>query len=104
MDDPSSIAKHVAGPLGAISALFWIKDTWPRRIAMVGIGCALSYYAAPSLSDWAHVPGGLAGYLLGLFGMATVNKVFTTWDALDLGVILRRFISKRLGVDDGGQP
>jgi len=100
IDIPPDLGKHIAGPLGAVSALLWIKDTWPRRIGMVLAGSALSYYATPGVSEWATLQPGLTGYLLGLFGMAAVSKMFTTWDALDLGTLLRRFLSKRLDLED----
>jgi len=100
IDIPPDLGKHVAGPLGALSALLWVKDTWPRKIGMVLAGVALSYYATPAVAAWANLQQGLAGYLLGLFGMAAVSKLFATWDALDLGALLRRFLAKKLDVED----
>lgn len=101
MDLPTDIAKHAAGPLGAVTALLFMGGVpWPRRIGMVAAGSVLAYYGAPGVAAYAGLPDGLAGYLLGLFGMAAVSKVYATWDALELGVLLRRALAKRLGVPE----
>lgn len=100
IDIPPETGKVLAGPLGAASALLWINDTWPRKVGMVCAGSALSYYATPWIAGWAGLQAGFAGYLLGLFGMAAVSKLFATWDALDLGDLLRRFIAKALNLED----
>lgn len=100
MDVDPNYIKHAAGPVGAATALLWIKDTWPRKLVMMLGGAALSLYAAPDVAAWSGLQQGLAGFLLGLFGMAGVAKVFSTWEALDLGALLKKFIAKRLGVPE----
>lgn len=99
MDLPPDLVKHAAGPAGALSALLFMSGVpWPRRIGMVAAGSLLAYYGTSTVAAFAGLPEGLAGYLLGLFGMAAVAKVFGTWDALDLGAILRKWLHKRFGV------
>jgi hypothetical protein len=99
MDLPPDLVKHAAGPAGALSALLFMSGVpWPRRIGMVAAGSLLAYYGTGTVASFAGLPEGLAGYLLGLFGMAAVAKVFATWDALDLGSLLRKWLHKRFGV------
>jgi membrane protein YqaA with SNARE-associated domain len=102
MDLPPDFAKHAAGPAGSLTAalLFMAGVPWPRRIGMVVAGSALAYYGTTAVATFASLPDGLAGYLLGLFGMAAVAKVFATWDALDLGTLLRKAVAKMFGVTE----
>src|SRR5688572_7598567 len=95
---PPEISKHLAGTLGSLSALLWVKDTWPRRISMVFAGIAFSYFVAPMIAQWADLQPELSGYLTGLFGMAAVNKVFATWDVLDFGSMLKRWLHRRFDI------
>jgi hypothetical protein len=102
MDLPPDIARHAAGPAGSLTAalLFMAGIPWPRRIGMVVAGSALAYYGTGVVATFSSLPEGLAGYLLGLFGMAAVAKVFATWDALDLGTLLRKWLAKLFGVTE----
>lgn len=90
IDVDPTVAKHAAGPLGALSAMFFMKGPWLQRMTMLIPGAALSFYASKPLADWAHLPEGLAGFLLGLFGMAFVGKVFDTWNGLQLSQPVQR--------------
>ena len=97
-DLPPDTDKFVAGPAGSLFALLWLKGTWPRKVAMFIGGWALSFYGAPGVATWLGFSEGFAGFLLGLFGMAIVDKMFEAWDVMDLGTILKDWLRKRLGV------
>jgi hypothetical protein len=98
--DPTLIKQATPGVLGSGAAMLFIRGPWSQRLAMVIPGAALSYYAAAHLAQTVHMPEGLAGFLLGLFGMAMVAKVFETWESLQLGPLIQRFLAKRLGLGD----
>lgn len=98
LDEAHSIAKHAAGPIGAVSAMLVMHDTWPRRFAMFVPSVALSYYGGDWIAGQVNIPASLAGFLVGLLGMAFIAKILDTWDALDLGTLLKRWISKLLGL------
>lgn len=100
--DPA-LARQAAGPLGALSAMLFMKGPWPQRLAMLVPGVALSFYGAAPLAAYLHMPEGLSGFLLGLFGMAAVGKVFDTWESLQLGELLRRRLASLLGVKEGSE-
>jgi hypothetical protein len=104
IDVPTDMARHAAGPLGALTAMMFMHGTpWPQRLAMAVAGAVASYYGAPTVvAIYPQVSPGLAGYLLGLFGLAVVAKLFSTWDALDLGKLLRKRIAAWMGVADEG--
>ena len=92
------LERLLPGAIGSIGALLWIKGTWPRRIAMVGLGSAASYYGAPHVSVLFGMEEGLAGFLTGLFGMSVVDSVFKTWQELGLTELVREFVRARLGL------
>jgi len=106
MDIPPDLARHAAGPLGALTAMLFMKGTpLPRKLAMAAAGGVASYYGAPTLAAiYPQISPGLAGYLLGLFGLAVVAKLFATWEALDIGRLMRKRIASWLGVADDEAP
>lgn len=98
-DKLHEIEKLLPGLIGSLGALLWIKGTWPRRIAMVGLGAAASFYGAPHVASLSGMGEGLAGFLVGLFGMSVVDSVFKTWQELGITEIVREFIRARLGIN-----
>lgn len=100
MDIPSEAHKAVPGVLGAISAVLMMRENWRRGVAMVLPSAALSWYGGAFLSEQVGMPEGLAGFLLGLAGMAFIVKVIETWDRFDLGSILGSALRKVLGLPE----
>ena len=98
-DLPPDLGRHLAGPAGSLIALMWMEGTWPRKIAMFAAGWVLSYYGSPHLAEWLGFNEGFSGFLLGLFGMAIVDKLFTAWKDLQVGQIFTDWLKKRLGVE-----
>lgn len=95
---PPEVQNLMPGVIGSIGALLWINGTWPRRIAMVGLGSAASYYGAPHIATMFGMGEGLAGFLVGLFGMSVVDSIFRTWQGLGLTSLVREFIRARMGL------
>jgi hypothetical protein len=98
MELPTEVTQATPGLIGSLIALLWIKDTWPRRIAFFAAGAATSYYGSPFIAKWTNLDKGLAGFLVGLLGMAIAVKVFETLAALQPGDILRRWMEKKAGL------
>ena len=71
-----AIAGKAAGLAGAVVSMHFLQGTWPARISLAISGALFSYFAAPYLSQRTGLPEGLAGFLLGLFGMAVVSRVW----------------------------
>ena len=97
-DNFQGVEKILPGIIGSLGALLWIKGSWPRRIAMMVLGSAASYYGAPHVSGLFGMEEGLSGFLVGLFGMSVVDSLFKTWQELGITFILREFIRTRLGL------
>jgi hypothetical protein len=72
-------AKLLAAIGGALISMVKWQGTLIERGTMGGAGVLVSYFASDAVSSYTHVPPGLAGFLLGLFGMAIVAKV---WDMI----------------------
>jgi hypothetical protein len=96
--DPSIVKQATPGVVGSLGALFFIRGAWHQRLGAVFVGATLSWYAAPHVARAVGMPEGLAGFLLGLCGMALIAKAFSTWETLDLGTLLRRVIEKFTGL------
>lgn len=83
--DPGSTSKLIAGSLGAFLSLRFVQGTAPERCMMAAGGAALSFYGSTPLSTWVGVSSaeGLVGFLLGVFGMAVIAKVYEGINGLD---------------------
>lgn len=80
-----SLTKLAASALGAFVSLRFMQGTGMQRfIAFIG-GAALSYYSVSPIGDWLQLPNtdGLMGFLIGLFGMAIVFKLYEVIQLLD---------------------
>jgi hypothetical protein len=68
---------------------------------MILPGAAGAFFAAGYVASHTGLPEGLSGFLVGLVGMIFVAKCVATWEDLDLGLILRKWLHKRF--DLGGE-
>lgn len=103
MDLPPELREFAPGAAGSLVALPFLQGPWTVRVAMVIGGSALSFYGTKPMASYMQVIGsdGLIGFLIGLFGMAIVAKIHELIAALnvsDIGVALKEWIRKKLGV------
>ena len=96
------IAKLISAVAGAALSLKFVVGTWVEKIIMAIGGAFLSYYASTPVAAWMEAPKaeGLVGFLLGLFGMAVVSKVYEVIQSLDAkqaATDLWAAITKRIG-------
>lgn len=99
--DPS-ISKYLAGVVGAALSMKFIQGSLTERLFMALGGSALSYWATPPIAAWVGIPNaeGLAGFLIGLFGMAIIAKVYEAIRAADASKMLADAwgaLTKRIG-------
>lgn len=85
MADEVSIAKIAAGAAGAFVSLRFVQGSAVERMFMGVGGAALSYYATTPIALWAKVGDaeGLIGFLIGMFGMAIISKLYEVVAMLD---------------------
>jgi hypothetical protein len=106
MDMHPEVAKAVPGVLGSLSAVLLMRADWKTGAAIVLPGSALAYYGGTWVGNLVGMPDTLAGYLVGLGGMAFMAKVIETWQKFNLGRILNDTLRKWLGLppeSEGGQ-
>ena len=80
-----SLAKLLAGICGSAVSLRFVQGTLAERLFMGVGGASLSYYASTPAAAWVGIPDGegLVGFLIGLFGMAIMAKVYEVIQLLD---------------------
>jgi len=101
MDIPPEVIKHAPGVLGAIGSTVFLKGfPWIQRLILVIPASALAHYGSQYLSHLTDLPEGLAGFFLGLFGIALAAKLFDTLNELTLGSVIQKKITQWLGVKE----
>lgn len=73
------LTKFLTATAGAVVSMAKWPGTLVERAVMGAAGVVISYFASDAVSALTSVPPGLCGFLLGLFGMSIVGKV---WDAI----------------------
>jgi len=67
---------RLAGVAGALASMKFVSGTIVDRTLMVIGGAFFSFYATDWVSQWLALPPGLTGFLLGLFGMSVLSRVW----------------------------
>lgn len=80
-----SIAKLIAGLAGSVVSMKFVQGTYPERVLMCLGGAGLSFYGTTPIYQWVQLPNteGLIGFLVGLFGMAIVAKLYEVLQLMD---------------------
>ena len=91
--------------VGTAVSMLVTEGRWKKRLAQGVVGVPFSMYMAPSVysllqkGEWTQrITEYSAGVLTAVFGLAMVSYVFELWKQMQLGPMLREWISKRLGV------
>lgn len=104
MDSIPPELKHSApGIAGSVVALFFMRRPLFTMIGMFIGGCALAFFGSGAIASWLDVQRyeGLVGFVMGLFGMALVGKVYDTIEAIkvdDLWRAVLDWVRKTMGV------
>jgi len=91
-----SIVKLIAGAAGAFVSLRFIQGTKTEKGIMAIGGSAMSYFGTTPTTDYLHMASaeGLIGFLIGLFGMAIVSKLYEVIQVIDAPAVAKRFLDK----------
>lgn len=96
-DLSDELFKALPGMLGAMLALRWVEGTPLQRATSFVGGAIASYYGAPFVARALSVDTGLAGFVVGLFGMACAAKIFETIAALNIAGMIERAFNRWWG-------
>lgn len=79
------IVKIVSGVVGALVSLNFVQGTWIEKSFMALGGSCLSYFATSPIANWMNIDNseGLIGFIIGLFGMAIVSKIYELIQVID---------------------
>ena len=97
-DHQPEIMKALPGTAGAFVSMMFLRGSWPTRMGMFLAGAVLAYYGTPWAVKFANLDPGFAGFLMGLFGMAIVSRLFEAWWAIAIASIVGDWIRKLLGL------
>ena len=77
--------KLASGVAGALVSLRFVQGTWKEKLTMLVGGSALSLLGTTTASTYLGMANaeGLVGFLLGLFGMAIVSKIYDAIQFVD---------------------
>lgn len=67
---------RIAGIIGAIVSMRFVEGTFKQRVIMAIGGAAFAFYATDVVTAHLSMPEGLAGFLLGLFGMSILSRMW----------------------------
>lgn len=94
MTDPTNfidaIALKIAGIVGALCSLKYIKGTWYERLTMVTFAIFASYYGSAPLSEKLGIPEGLTGLLIGFLAAALADKLIETVQNADVWSAIKK--------------
>jgi len=100
-DLPPDFGKHAAGPIGAATALFFLKGTWRTYAGAFLGGWAMARYIAPVVHDvFPRLGPETSGFVVGLTGVIVVKKLFDTWEQFDAGTLLKEWARGKLKLDN----
>lgn len=102
--DPT-LTKVIPAALGAMVSLRFVQGTLAERALMAAGGVSLAYYATPVSSEFLRLGTsegvGLVGFVIGLFGMVLVAKVYEAVQGIDAKAVATDLVDalkKRLGI------
>lgn len=87
-----ALMAKLAGLAGALVSMQFLKGSLWVRFSMGLAGALLSYYSADYVSIKTGLPTGLAGFLIGFFGMAVVSKAWEWLQTAPLGELATQAI------------
>lgn len=93
MSDPTNFldiaALKIAGVIGALCSLKYIKGAWHERLAMVVFAIFAAYHGSPYVANKFEFPEGVAGLLIGFLAAAVADKMMETVQSNEVWVKLR---------------
>ena len=91
-----SLIKLLAGAAGAFASLRFIQGTKTEKGIMAVGGSSMSYFGTSPMAEYLHMvtAEGLIGFMIGLFGMAIVSKLYEVIQAVDAYAVAKRFLDK----------
>jgi len=97
MTNVDEVAARLAGVAGALVSMRFLQGSRLARLSMALSGAVISYYVSPYLAERVGIPEGLAGFLLGMFGMAVVSRAWEAVQAVPVGPLWQAVVDRVRG-------
>lgn len=94
LDMVKEVLPSVAGSFGSI---LWMKASPMRMFALFVLGCFAGYYLGGVFALYSHMPETVSGFVVGLFGVACIDKAFDFIERSDLWALISGFLLRRGG-------
>lgn len=88
-DDIEAWGARLAGVAGALVSMRFLNGTIVERVFMAIGGAFFAFYATDWVSSKLALPEGLTGFLLGLFGMSILSRM---WEWMQTTNVIRDFL------------
>ena len=92
-----SITEYLSGVAGSLIALIFLKPPLVQLIGYLAGGILVSYYLSPAIAEWMDAPLSTTGFIVGLFAMAVLAKLFHMIELMDVKDLFSRLL-KRIGL------
>ena len=92
--NPHDSSDYLSGMAGSILALIFLKPPVAQLIIYLIGGGLTSYYITPALADSLGAPLSTTGFIVGLFGMAIIAKIFHLIELVDPKDVISRILKK----------
>lgn len=89
-----SISDLISGVAGSLLALIFLKPPVVQLVGYMAGGILTSYYLTPIFAEMLSAPVSTTGFVVGLFSMAVLAKIFHMLEALDVKDLLGRLLKK----------
>ena len=106
---PPEARDAAPGVIGALIAIPWTRGPLIMRASMFVGGSALSFFGSDPFVQYMQMSAdgkGLSGFMLGLFGMSLVAKVYEAISAFAAGELAQELLAwarRRLGASSTKQ-
>jgi hypothetical protein len=95
-DFPPEVSKAAPGIIGAAVSAMWTKEHPVRAFLLFLAGSASAIIAGDWLSHSLGIPPSLSGFLVGVYGIAILNKGYEALQEIPLGQLLSGWVQSKL--------
>ncbi len=78
------------------------EGTIKKKVAVFLGGLCAAWICWPWAAQFLHLPDGVAGFGVGLFGMAVIDRLFAGLEKVDVGEFVNRWLKGKSGEGKAG--
>lgn len=86
--DIDILATKLSGVIGAVVSMRFLNGSLKEKLSSALAGAVTSYYSAAWVAIRLGMPESLAGFLIGLFGMAVCSRIWVWVQSTSLADVI----------------